>query len=124
MACAYSIDPERRLGSVTLSGTVTGVDIADTIRNIYRDSAWQAGFDIYWDCSGITQLLMEKDDQRGFVELHRAHANVATGRDIIVVTRPLDYAMAMGYAAFMKHESRRVHVCRSTEEASVLLATC
>ena len=66
MTFPYEIDAERGRVQITVSGSVHGRDIAETIETVYCDPFWQTGFDIVWDCTRITQLFLEQEDQPHF----------------------------------------------------------
>ena len=65
MTLPYVVDHANRVVVVTVSGRVSGTDIAATIRAIYDDLEWQAGFGVVWDGSGVTELLFERAMWRG-----------------------------------------------------------
>jgi hypothetical protein len=122
MAFSYVIDSADRLATGTFSGSVAGRDIAAAFRTVYEDPAWQTGFDTLWECSGITELLLERTDLASFVALHREFAaRAGTGLEILVVTRSLDQVMAKIYGVMMRNQARRVRVCRSMAEAIEVL---
>ena len=117
----YTIDPAARLATAQLSGSVRGPDIAATYATIYRDPAFGPGFDLLWDATAITELLLDLNDLPSFVRLHSEFGDVASsGRDIILVTRPMDKMMANMYATMMKKQNREVRVCTSRQEVEQL----
>jgi hypothetical protein len=121
-AYPYSIEDSKRLVTVRLSGSVHGSQIAATYAAIYRDPGCRPGFDILWDGSTITELLFERDDLPSFVRLNQEFSNLASsGRDIILVARTLDQAMADMYAVMMRAQRRAVLVCMSMYEVSQIL---
>ena len=121
-AYAYHLDAAKRLVTVPLSGSVSGARIASTYTMIYSDAACAEGFDILWDGSSITELMFERDDLPSFVRLNQKFASLASsGRDIILVARSLDKAMADMYAVMMRAERRAVHVCLSMGEVRQIL---
>jgi hypothetical protein len=118
----YVIDPDAHVATVTLSGTVHGRQIAETMETMFRDPDWRPGFDVFWHGGQITQLLFEKDDLPGFVRVQREYAEAAgDGREIIFVARALDQAMAQMYTVMMRNERRKVHICQSEAEARDIL---
>ena len=117
VAFPYSIDPSRRVASVTVSGRVHGYDIAAAIETLYADPRWHAGFDIVWDATTICELLFEKQDIPGFVQLQRKHAAAAPRREVIITRRLIDRTMAQIYALMMKAGGHEVRACESNEEA-------
>jgi hypothetical protein len=122
MAFSYRIDPTNRRALGTLWGTVRGADIANAVRAIYEDPSWQPGFDTLWDSTGITQLLLERDDLPGVVAVQREMGlRAGQGREVIVVSRSLDDVMARMYAVMMRNEAREVRVFRSLAEATQFL---
>jgi hypothetical protein len=89
---------------------------------MYRDPGCKAGFDIFWDGSTIAELLFERDDLPSFVRLNQEFADLAgSGRDIILVARSLDKAMADMYAVMMRSQRRAVLVCMSMDEVNQIL---
>jgi hypothetical protein len=122
MAFSYLIDSANRLATGTLSGSVSGAEIASGMRAVYHDPAWQSGFDMLWEATGIQELLIERHDLGDLVKLHREFAvRAGTGMEIIVVTRSIDRVMAKVYSVMMRNEARRVRVCRSVAEAAQFL---
>jgi hypothetical protein len=122
MPFPYVIDADAGIATVTLSGTVQGRDIAETMESVFRAFDWRPGFDILWDGSQITELLFEKDDLPSFVRVQQAFAHAAgDGCDIILVARKLDDVMAQMYTVLMRNQRRKVHVCRSASEARAII---
>ncbi len=122
MAFSYTIDAANRLARATLSGTVHGTELVAGARAIYKDPAWRPGFDTLWECTGITQLLLERDDIPSIVAVHeRMSDRAGDGLEVIVVSRSLDHVMARMYSVWMRSQKRNVHVCRTVIEASQLL---
>ncbi len=123
MVVPYSINAERRLVQAVFTGTVTGRDMAQTIEAIYDSPGWRPGFDIIWNCAGVSELIFETDDLEHLVSLQRARADIGGhGRDVIVIKRILDDAMARLYAAMMRNERRRTRLCASERTALEILA--
>jgi hypothetical protein len=122
MALLCLIDPSRRLARVTISGSVCGHEIAAAMERLYQDTNWVAEFDILWDASQISELLLEAGDFSRFRRIQHHYASVGPRREVIFVRRALDRAMAQTYAMFMKAGSHRVYVCQSEVEANELLA--
>ena len=121
MPFPYVVDPEHRVVRVRMEGRVTGPPVAETISAIYHDARWQKGFYILWHARGITELILEPGDQPGFVELQRTLGPLAgNGRDVILVSRAIDAAMAAAYK-HMARPVREVHVVRTDEEARTIL---
>jgi hypothetical protein len=124
IAFRVAVDPSRRLATVTFTGTLTGNEIARAIESVYQDPAWQRGFDVLYDGTAVTELLLERTDQKWFVALQREYASVAgSGVDVILVSRELDRVMAEIYATMMKGEARKTYVCGSRVDAQRILQT-
>lgn len=121
MGFPYLIDQPRRFAKLTLSGSVHGHQIAAAMEALYQDPNWAAEFDILWDASEITELILEASDFLGFVRVQKRYAAVGPRREIIFVRRALDRAMAQTYALFMKAGAHRVYVCQSEAEVNELL---
>ena len=89
---------------------------------MHRDPAVGPGFDVLWDALTINELLFERDDLPSFVRLQEQFSDLAsTGRDIILVARPLDKMLAQTYAVMMKKQRREVHVCSAPDEADAIV---
>ena len=102
--------------------TVLGRDIAGTIEALYLDPACDAGFDVVWDGRQITSLLLERDDTQEFVRVHAAYAGAGEpGREIILVSRNLDFVMARMYALQARSLSHKTYVLRTVAEVEVQL---
>jgi hypothetical protein len=98
---------------------VRWADVASAIRTIYEDPAWHTGFDTFWEATGITELLFERDDLAHLIAVHREFATqAATGCEIIAVSRPLDYGMSTIYTLMMRAVSLDVRVCQSKTQAA------
>jgi hypothetical protein len=123
VAFPFVIDSERRFVQATFSEIVTGRDLVLTAEAIYDDPDWRPGFDIIWNCAQITNLIFDAGDADEFASLQRAHAHAgAGGRDIIIVKRILDDAMARLYAAMRENDRRRTRLCASEATALEILA--
>jgi hypothetical protein len=118
----YTIDPERRLARVTVAGSVAAPEVTATILALLQDEHWQPGYDVLVDCRTVTELILEPGDPRAFVNLIVQHADRAgSGRDVIIVNRSVDDAMAKVYAAFAQMGPRPAYVCRLETEADAIL---
>jgi hypothetical protein len=118
----YQVDQQLRRVWVTTSKTVVGRDIAETIEAIYLDDDVGAGFDVVWDGRNITSLLLEQDDTPAFVRIHEQYATASEwGRDVILVSRNLDFVMAGMYALQARPLSHKTYVVRSLREVERLL---
>jgi hypothetical protein len=122
MVFPHQIDRSRRLAIARVAGTVHGHEIAGMIEGLFKDPAWEPGFDVVWDGTAVTELLLEPDDIAKLVRLHSEYAAVSPRREIVFVTRGLDRAMAQMYAVRMKAIGRSVHVCKSQAEVDTVLA--
>jgi hypothetical protein len=121
MVFPYVVDPARKLVTVTMSGSVRGQDIAETVGAIYFDRAWVPGFGILYDARAITELLFDPEDMPRIVAVQAEHqARGGAGVDAILVTRALDYAMAQMYEKLARG-TRRTVVSKSEAEAKQAL---
>ena len=120
MVFPYDIDVGRRLVRITLSGTVEGKDIGDTIQAIFRDPNFRPDFDEIWDGRTITSLHLDINDQPNFLKLERQHSPASgAGRDILLMTREVDLQACHVYAMRVRAAGgpRQVHVVRTEQEA-------
>jgi len=123
MALPYVVDAARRPAIVTSPGRVTGRDIATTIQALYEDPSWEPGYNVIWDASGNTELLMESEDIQGFVALQRDFLPVAgEGRDVVIAHRAIDETMVRIYILAAK-AVRPTYLARSLDEALRILAS-
>ena len=118
MAFPYVIEPWRAAATVTLSGTVRGAAIAQTNVAIFHDYQWKPGFNRVWVGTNITELLFEKSDHPTLAAVDRLYATlIGRGREVFIVDRERDRAMARIYAVMMLHEGRTVYLCDTEAEA-------
>jgi hypothetical protein len=118
----HTIDPVKRLAHVTLSGSVTGMDVAAELVALYNDPQWRHGFDTLWDGSGITELLFALDDTAKFRQINRDLAPITgPGIDVVLVVRPVDQAAARVYQTLSRDEVRKSYVVGTMEEARAVL---
>ena len=87
---------------------------------LFDDHGWAPGHRILWDSRGITELVFQERDLPEFLAVQKTHGTVAPAREVIVVTRELDRAMATAYA-HMVRSLHQVHVCQSMDDAIALL---
>lgn len=124
MVFPYAIDKATRLVRVTLTGTVEGRDIADTIQAIFNDPNFRPEYDEIWDGRTITSLHLDLSDQPNFLKLERQHSPASgSGRDILLMKREVDYQASQVYAMRVRAAGgpRQVHVVRTEREAEELL---
>lgn len=114
----------QRVVIVTMSGVVTGADIAQTIPAIYTHADWQPGFNILWEGSLVTQLQIEREDLPGLVEVQLSFAGRAgRGRDVIVTDRVIGEMMGNMYMYVrLVQRVRPTSIATSVEEALPMLA--
>lgn len=123
MGFPYVFDRERRFVLVTLSGNVSGRDIAQVVETLYRDPQWQPGNDVIWNCAKVQELIFQKDDIDALVGVrHDLADRGGHGRDVVVIKRILDDGMARLYAAMRRSDHRRTHLCASERTAFEILA--
>jgi hypothetical protein len=119
---SYSIDATNRLLLATLSGSVRASDIASALCAVYKDPNWKRGFDTVWDCTGIRELLFDRRDLQRLVGVQsELAAKSGQGREILIVSRPVDRMMAKMYAFMMRGQTRSVTVCESKSVATQAL---
>lgn len=63
------IDPKRRLGIMTVRGTIDGAEIVAAAEALYGHPDWRRGFAVLWDGTGIKQLIVEPSDIAAIEEL-------------------------------------------------------
>ena len=105
-----------------LSGSVRASDIASALCVVYEDPNWRRGFDTVWECTGITELLFDRRDLQRLADVQSELATKSgQGREILIVSRPLDRMMAKMYAFMMRGQTRSVSVCGSKSGATQAL---
>lgn len=107
MANSSQVDSRARLGILTLSGTVDVHDLLEAMSTLYDRPEWQPGFDVLWDASGITELILGPTDIRTIVEVVRSRAvQIGHGRTAIVVFRDLDASIARLLTRLLQSDRR------------------
>jgi hypothetical protein len=118
----YQVDKQLHRVWVTMPKTVVGHGIAATIGALYLDAECGAGFDVVWDGRNITSLLLEQHDTSAFVRLHETYGRTREwGRDVILVTRNLDFVMAGMYALQARPLAHKTYVVQTLAEVERLL---
>lgn len=118
MAYSCTIDYERRVGVVTLSGSVSDREIVHIIADLYGNPAWEPGFNTLWDCSKISELIIEQSGLSRIVgEMNQYLDKAGSGRSALVVKRQLDESMAKLLVYMARTASRDRRVFKSREEA-------
>ena len=124
MVFPYAIDNASRVVRITVSGTVEGKDISDTIEAICRDPNFRPEYDEVWDGRTITSLLLDVNDQPKFLALERQHSPTSgAGRDIMLMTRDVDVQACQVYALRVRAAGgpRQVHIVRTEREVEQIL---
>ena len=126
MVFPYAIDKASRVVRITLSGTVEGKDISDTIEAIFRDPNFRPEYDEVWDGRTITSLVLDMNDQPNFLALERQHSPAAgAGRDIMLMTRDVDLQACQVYAMRVRAAGgpRQVHIAKTEREVEQILTS-
>lgn len=121
MIFPYIFNSNDRCVRVTLSGNVTGGDIAETIRSVYSDPLWHSGFDIVWNGAAATSFSVADEDESSFIALQYRFTEARGGRDILVMPRTTDFNAARRYALRSEGSPREVHVVRVEGEANHIM---
>lgn len=94
VAYSIQIDPPARLGIVTFSGIVDGRDLMDSIAALYEHADWEPDFDMLWDASAISQLIIDPADVQRIAAQSNEYAHrIGPGRTAMVLTREIDLAI-------------------------------
>lgn len=62
MAYTYRIDPERRMGFVTLTGRVDGGQLREAMAELYGHPDWQPGYSALWEARAVDSIAIAPED--------------------------------------------------------------
>lgn len=123
MAYSYLIDNARRLGIITLSGSINDRQLVQIIAELYGGEEWTPGFNTLWDSSNVSELIIEQEGLTDIVdEMNKYLDRAGIGRSALVVTRQLDESMAKILIYMARTESRDRRIFRNREEAEKWLS--
>ena len=112
---AYAIDPHARLAYGRMRGEVHGADMLHMIEAVYRDAAWQDGFDAVWDCRAVTAHIVLPEEVAPIVA---AEAASGSGRDVLVESPALgESAFSAMLAAVVRRSGKTMTVATTLEAA-------
>lgn len=114
MPFRYYIDVAERLVLAEKSGRFDGAALVESVRTLHADPAWRDDFDVIWDLSGLTGLIVMPEDLPPLVAVHAEHS---CGYDALVVTRQADVAIAQLYAYLARRAGKPTGVYESLDEA-------
>ncbi len=118
MPAVYHIDLEHELVTFHVSGSVDSTLLKRIADELTSDPQWKDSFDRLWDWREITELLLQLDDVKTFVEEVRQSWEAAP-RVVIVARREIDLTIARLIKAMMRE--RLVEVFSDIEMARAYL---
>ena len=118
MQYRFRIDAAHRLALAEISGPVDGPMCLAAIVALHADPAWDPAYDVIWDGRGITELVLGTEDVKRNVE---AKSVDSYGRDLIVVSRDIDYLAARLEAHLARTRGKEMRVFRSLDDALAVL---
>lgn len=116
----YTVDvlPERQLGVVRFSGTVTGETILQAVRELCTSEEWKPTYHSLWDARQIGALAVSPLEVAGVLDqVRHFEDHLAPGRTAAVVGDRIEYALAQMF--FLKGDTglRERKVFYSLDEA-------
>lgn len=118
MAFRYSIDSKAGLALVEKSGEVMADEIVESAHALRHDPAWNPGFDVIWDCTRLSSLIVAPEDVPVVVA---AYSENLCGRDLLVIGREADYPIAQLTAYLCRREGKDSEVFTSMDDALAAL---
>lgn len=112
------IDAARLLAIVRLTGDVTGDDLVEAAICLQGHPDWDARCDVIWDYRAIETFVILPDDVPA---IFHARTRDSTGRDVILVKRDLEYAIARLYAHRAQEVGKEVQLCWQMKEVLAFL---
>lgn len=122
MPCVTTVDSDLRVGMVRATGYVTGTDIARANEALYSDSAWQPGFDEFWDCGTIAEFDVSPEEMKQIAGMEvEGQGRIGAGRVALVMTREVVQMVGYLYRTLVKEAERPVEVVPSLEAGAAWL---
>lgn len=118
MATTVHVSPANGIGLVRYTETVELPVVLDGLYTLLAHPNWLPGYDIVWDCRGISELMIRPhavDHLRTSVRDLRPL--MGQGRSAIVVTREIDHLFARLLLFKMPHYPRERRVFRTVGAA-------
>lgn len=122
MPWSATVDPDLRVGMVRATGYVTGRDIFLANEALYSDPAWQPGFDELWDCSDISEFVVDLDELKDVAAMEvEGKDRVGNGRVALVMTREVVQMVGYLYRRLVVESERPVEVVQTLEAGAAWL---
>ena len=119
MPCLPTVDARLRLGTVRATGRVTGAEIAAANEALYSDPAWRPGFDELWDCSEISEFVVDLGEIREVARMEvEGKERIGPGRVALVMTRDVVEMIGQLYRVLVVESERPVEIVRTVEAAA------
>jgi hypothetical protein len=117
MAYRYDIDPSAALVLVSFTGSVSGDEVLQAMEHLFQDKAWDDGFDVIWEGTGIQELSMLPRELEKILLLTKAERGWKRGRDVIVTRREIDRSITQLYVYRARQQHQNVSMADSVEVA-------
>lgn len=118
-----SVDPERRLATVRLTGTLQADDLKEAFAAMVGHPDFEAGFNSLWDLRGASAARLDFEALRDVVRAVATRKDArGRGKVAIVVTQDVDYGVSRVYEMLASGLPTVVNVFRTLEEAAAWFA--
>lgn len=118
-----SIDRQRRVATVKLSGTLQATDLKDGFAAMVSHPDFEPGFNSLWDLRSASLARLDFEALRDIVRLAATKRDArGSGKVALVVTADVDYGVSRVYEMLASGLPTVVGVFRSVEEATAWFA--
>ena len=114
----YALAPDFGITHTAFSGAVTGQTLVGALRALHDDPRWRFGLDLLWDCRAVTGLALAPDELAALIEMGTEDTE---GRDVSIVRRDLDEAIAVLFRHVAGRRGKEAHVCYGIDDALAVL---
>lgn len=116
MPATFDIRPEERRVVITLSGTLSIVDVEELTNSLRASPGFDPNFDFYTDARGV-KFAIEPREVMEFAGFYCKHLASKTGRSALVLGTPRETSLGLVHKHAVQH-GRTVEIFH-TEEAAL-----
>ena len=121
MPFRYAIDPKRHFCYIRLEGYVDEAYMLDAIVQVYSDPDMHRDFDNLWDCTRISELVLDLDAFEAIRKTLNQQRPEASGKGAVYAPRDVVFLAAQYLKAVLRTERREVEVFRDLTPAMAWL---
>jgi len=121
---SVSIDRDRRVATVRLTGTLQATDIKDAFSAMVAHPDFEPGFNSLWDLRGASAARLDFEALRDVVRAAAFKKDArGSGKVAVVVAHDVDYGVSRIYEMLASGLPTVVNVFRRLEEAEAWFQT-